>query len=100
MADVYWSEKALEEPSDNTLTPRPRPTPAHPYYRAAKRAMDCTLAGLGLLALSPLLPLLALIIRLDSPGPILFSQARVGEGGRDFRCWKFRSMFIAAQARK
>jgi len=100
MANVYWSETTLEEPSDSILSSRPRPAPVHPYYQAAKRVMDCTLAGLGLLALSPLLPVLALIIRLDSRGPILFSQTRVGEGGREFRCWKFRSMFVDAEARK
>lgn len=100
MADILWRKSALEGPSDRYVASRPRPTRARPYYRAVKRAMDCTLAGMGLLALSPILPVLALAIRLDSRGPVLFSQTRVGEEGREFRCWKFRSMFIDAEVHK
>jgi exopolysaccharide biosynthesis polyprenyl glycosylphosphotransferase len=65
-----------------------------------KRVLDVlgSLVGLTLLAL--MLPIIALAIRLDSPGPIFFGQRRVGESGRLFRCWKFRSMYIDAEARK
>jgi len=65
-----------------------------------KRALDCTMAGAGLLALSPLLLASAVAIKLESPGPVLFSQTRVGQGGAPFRCWKLRSMYIDAEARK
>jgi len=57
-----------------------------------KRTEDLVLAGCVLLALSPLLLLVALAIRLDSAGPILFRQRRAGFGGQVFEIWKFRSM--------
>lgn len=63
-----------------------------------KRAIDVALAGLTLLALSPVLGLIALAIKLDSPGPILVSQPRVGRNGRMFGFLKFRSMFQDADA--
>jgi lipopolysaccharide/colanic/teichoic acid biosynthesis glycosyltransferase len=61
-----------------------------------KRLFDLLLAGVGLLALSPLLLLIALWIRLDSPGPALFRQERVGRFGVPFRIHKFRTMTHAA----
>jgi lipopolysaccharide/colanic/teichoic acid biosynthesis glycosyltransferase len=58
----------------------------------AKRLLDLLGAGLGLLLLAPLLALVALAIRLDSPGPVFYRQVRVGRGGREFRIHKFRTM--------
>jgi exopolysaccharide biosynthesis polyprenyl glycosylphosphotransferase len=65
-----------------------------------KRSIDIlgSLAGLGVTLL--ILPFIALAIRMDSPGPIFFSQERVGKNGRRFRLWKFRSMYIDAEKRK
>lgn len=57
-----------------------------------KRLFDLVSAFFGLILLSPLLILVALAIKLTSPGPVLFGQVRVGLGGRPFRMWKFRSM--------
>lgn len=57
-----------------------------------KRLFDLLLAGLGLLLLSPLLLMMALWIKLDSPGPVFFRQERVGRHGRSFRIHKFRTM--------
>ncbi|MGD8909246.1 MAG: WecB/TagA/CpsF family glycosyltransferase [Chromatiales bacterium] len=65
-----------------------------------KRALDLIAAAILLLLLSPLLALTALLIRLESPGPVLFSQSRVGLRGRPFTFWKFRSMYIDAEQRK
>ncbi|RMF27109.1 MAG: undecaprenyl-phosphate glucose phosphotransferase [Chloroflexi bacterium] len=65
-----------------------------------KRAMDVVLASLALLVLSPLMGLIALLIRLDSPGPALFRQVRVGKNGRRFVIYKFRSMHIGAEAER
>ncbi|MBW4697959.1 MAG: sugar transferase [Aphanocapsa lilacina HA4352-LM1] len=65
----------------------------------AKRALDYGGAGLGVLLLVPVLLLIALLIRLDSPGPVFFRQERKGLGGRLFRVWKFRSMEVNAEAR-
>ena len=65
----------------------------------AKRLFDLLVSGLGLLVLSPVLAALALLIKLDSPGPAFFRQERVGQGGRVFRIHKFRTMVSDAQRR-
>ena len=67
---------------------------------AVKRALDVAGAGVGLLALSPLLAVTALLIKLDSPGPTLFRQQRIGRGGAPFTILKFRSMVVGADAMK
>ena len=64
----------------------------------AKRLFDLLLSGAGLLLLSPLLLLIALWIKLDSPGPALFRQERVGRFGVPFRIHKFRTMAHAPAA--
>lgn len=58
----------------------------------SKRLFDWVLASLGLLLLSPALLLVALAIKLDSPGPVFFRQERVGRFGQPFRIHKFRTM--------
>ena len=69
-------------------------------YERCKRSIDCLASGLGILVLSPFFALLAIAIKLESPGPVLFSQTRQGQGGTPFKCWKFRSMFVDAEQRK
>ena len=61
-----------------------------------KRTLDVVGSALGLLLLLPVLPVVAVIIKLDSRGPIFFRQERVGRGGRSFRIFKFRSMVVGA----
>jgi Undecaprenyl-phosphate glucose phosphotransferase len=61
----------------------------------AKRILDVISTGLGLLFISPLLFLIALGVKLSSPGPIFYGQERVGLDGRTFKMWKFRSMKVA-----
>lgn len=68
--------------------------------RSLKRALDITVASAAITATSPLMVGTALAIRLDSPGPILFKQVRVGKDGEHFYCYKFRSMYIDAERRK
>jgi lipopolysaccharide/colanic/teichoic acid biosynthesis glycosyltransferase len=63
-----------------------------------KRAIDWECAALGLILLSPVMVLVAIIIRLDSKGPIFFRQERLGLGARPFRMWKFRTMHVNAEA--
>ncbi|WP_457964462.1 sugar transferase [Arthrobacter sp. D1-29] len=74
-----------------------------PQYSGAKhvlkRVMDVAMALAALLALSPLLVALAIIVRMDSPGPVFFRQDRVGKGGNVFAMFKFRSMVVDAEAR-
>jgi exopolysaccharide biosynthesis polyprenyl glycosylphosphotransferase len=69
------------------------------YQEALKRLMDITLASLGLLATLPIWLAIVIAIRLDSPGPAIFVQERVGLHGRHFRFLKFRSMFVDAEQR-
>lgn len=59
-----------------------------------KRGMDIALSLFGLVALSPLLLLISVLVRLDSVGPAVFSQQRVGKDGRAFPCHKFRTMYV------
>jgi len=66
----------------------------------AKRAMDVIGASLGLVLGAPLLALIAIAIRLDSPGPVVFRQTRVGLGGRPFEMYKFRSMRQGAEGER
>ncbi|GAB4557876.1 MAG: hypothetical protein Kow0047_02560 [Anaerolineae bacterium] len=73
-----------------------RPVIAGPQ-RILKRAMDILGASIGLCVSLPFLPILALLIRLDSPGPVLFVQDRVGENGRVFRMYKLRTMYVGAE---
>lgn len=65
---------------------------------AIKRSIDVVGAGVLLVAGAPLLAAIALAIKLESPGPVLFTQCRAGRGGREFRILKFRSMVIDAAA--
>jgi exopolysaccharide biosynthesis polyprenyl glycosylphosphotransferase len=68
--------------------------------RMFKRAFDVAGAALALVALAPLMAILALAIRMDTAGPILFRQERVGRDGRRFRIFKFRSMVDDAERLK
>jgi sugar transferase (PEP-CTERM system associated) len=65
---------------------------------ASRRVLEFTAAALLLVVLAPLLGLLALLIRLDSPGPALFRQGRVGQGGVVFELLKLRTMRVDAEA--
>jgi lipopolysaccharide/colanic/teichoic acid biosynthesis glycosyltransferase len=67
---------------------------------AAKRALDVVAGLAGLVLLAPLLAVLALLVKLDSAGPVLFAQQRVGRGGRTFRMFKFRTMRDGAESEK
>jgi exopolysaccharide biosynthesis polyprenyl glycosylphosphotransferase len=69
------------------------------WQLAAKRALDLALAGLGLVALAPAFTLIALAIRIDSPGPVFFAQERIGLNKRRFRMHKFRTMGVDAESR-
>ena len=66
------------------------------YERYIKRALDVLLSAVGLVVLSPLLALIALVIRLDSPGPVVFKQKRFGKDRKLFEIYKFRTMRVDA----
>lgn len=61
-----------------------------------KRLFDIVASGIGLIFLSPIFLILAIWIKLDSPGPVFFRQVRVGRFNKDFRIFKFRSMRVGS----
>jgi lipopolysaccharide/colanic/teichoic acid biosynthesis glycosyltransferase/NDP-sugar pyrophosphorylase family protein len=67
-------------------------TDAKPCYRLVKRGLDILVSALGLILTAPIMLLVALCIKLDSSGDIIFRQQRCGQGGRNFTMYKFRSM--------
>lgn len=68
-------------------------------YAGGKRAFDLAIGLLVFLLVLPIFPLIALMIKFDSPGPVFYRQDRVGRGGRPFRFYKFRSMYREADRR-
>ncbi|MDH3679745.1 MAG: sugar transferase [Acidimicrobiia bacterium] len=67
------------------------------WRAAAKRLFDLTLSGTALLTLLPVLATIALLVKRDSPGPVLFRQERVGKDGYPFQLLKFRTMVVDAE---
>src|SRR6185437_3485560 len=72
---------------------------ARPGTRRLKRILDVWVSVLGLIVASPLMLLTGLAIKLESPGPMLYSQVRAGEFGKLFTIYKFRSMRTDAEAK-
>lgn len=66
-------------------------------YRHIKRVCDFVIAGFGVVAISPILILTALAVRLESRGPVIFKQERLGYKGKTFKIYKFRSMVVGAE---
>lgn len=66
-------------------------------YSIFKRSIDFIIAGVALIVLSPFLLITAILIKLDSNGPIIFKQERLGKNGVPFKIWKFRSMCVGAE---
>ncbi len=67
--------------------------------RHLKRILDVGVASIALIMTAPIMLITAILIKIDSPGPILFRQTRVGKWGEPFPCYKFRSMYIDAEQR-
>jgi lipopolysaccharide/colanic/teichoic acid biosynthesis glycosyltransferase len=74
-----------------------RPRQMGAIARAIKRSFDCVVALAALLVVSPILLILALIIKLGSAGPVFYRGVRIGRGGIPFRIFKFRTMVINAE---
>jgi Undecaprenyl-phosphate galactose phosphotransferase WbaP len=68
-----------------------------PWARRTKRVLDLLLTVVGGLLISPLAIMTAILIKLDSQGPLFYGHRRLGAGGEHFRCWKFRTMYINAE---
>lgn len=67
------------------------------FYRAVKRFLDVTASFLGLVLLSPLMLAVSILIKIDSRGPVIFRQKRIGRNGKVFEIYKFRSMCVGAE---
>lgn len=67
------------------------------FNRVIKRIFDIVASGLGIIVLSPILLIIALIIKKESDGPVFFKQIRVGEKGRNFEILKYRTMVVDAE---
>ena len=79
------------------MTNRDKAVAKHGFYRAVgKRALDIILACVMLVILSLPMLIIALVIKLDSSGGVIFKQTRIGRGGEPFVCYKFRSMLADA----
>ena len=72
----------------------------NPVNKALKRAFDIVMSLIVLLIVLPFMPILWLIIKIQSPGPLFFKQLRTGLDGQEFYCYKFRSMHVNADADK
>jgi lipopolysaccharide/colanic/teichoic acid biosynthesis glycosyltransferase len=72
--------------------------PAGRWYPKVKTILEAILAGGGLIVVSPLLALVAILIKLESQGPVFFGDPRESKDGRPFYCYKFRTMYVGADA--
>ncbi len=64
-----------------------------------KRVLDVTVAIIAIILTAPIMLITAILIKLESPGPVIFKQVRVGKDGEHFYCYKFRSMYVDAEQR-
>ena len=94
--DVIPSRIFMEQYGDVPVVgiSQTHPSPLKEKY---KRAFDLLLTIVGLVLLSPLLAAIAILIKLDSPGPVLFRQVRIGKNGLPFNFYKFRSMLMGSE---
>lgn len=74
-----------------------KPASKRLYNRIVKRFLDMIFGALALIVLSPILLLTMLAIKLDSKGPVIFKQTRLGRGGKEFQIYKFRTMVVNAE---
>lgn len=93
------SEITRSEPINQTSEPQKAAgeNTSRTAYCLFKRLFDIIFSVIGLILLSPLLLVVSIIIKIDSPGPVLFKQNRVGDGGKIFMMYKFRSMCTDAE---
>jgi lipopolysaccharide/colanic/teichoic acid biosynthesis glycosyltransferase len=94
------TQNRVAEPEQRAIAPPTSISDAGSVYLFAKRATDIVCSLLGLVLLSPLIAVVALIIKLTDGGPIFYPHTRVGKWGREFQCFKFRSMVVNAETIK
>jgi O-antigen biosynthesis protein WbqP len=93
MENAVLIDRALEQ---NTQREAATPIAKKPIYQAVKRCFDLVISLVALVVLALPMLVIALLIRLDSEGPVLFRQERMGKGGKIFVIYKFRTMRIDA----
>ncbi|MCX7396072.1 MAG: sugar transferase [Planctomycetales bacterium] len=101
---AFYAEAALDFRRSVTSSAYPDPT-VQPHlrdalYHVCKRGLDLLVSFGALVLLSPIILITALMIKLYDGGPVIFTQKRVGKDGREFRCFKFRSMVLNADSLK
>jgi len=94
---IWTTRQAVETPAPQVVAPTNVVVPVPLPVGRAKRTLDVAASLALIVLLSPLLLLLALLVRLSGPGPVVFSQVRVGRGGRPITVRKFRSMVADAE---
>ena len=72
---------------------------ARRYNKVFKYIFDMVLTSIGIVLISPVLALLAFLIKLDSKGPVIFAHRRIGQNGKEFPCYKFRTMCVDADVK-
>lgn len=82
---------------ENMILLRVKNNLARPYYRLVKRIFDLVVTLCGLVVVLPIGLIIAALIYIDNPGPVLFAHRRVGKHGKEFPCYKFRSMIVGAE---
>ena len=82
---------------ENMILLRVKNNLARPYYRLVKRIFDLVVTLCGLVVVLPIGLIIAALIYIDNPGPVLFAHRRVGKNGKEFPCYKFRSMIVGAE---
>lgn len=97
---LFYQQRLPRLASDESETPSAPPSerPGGPLYPSVKRAIDATLAALSLFILSPILAFVAVLIKLDSKGPVFFTHTREGLDGELFNCLKLRTMAVGANS--
>lgn len=98
LTDVAGPRLSIRQVQDLSLTHVELPTHSG-WNHVLKRGFDIIFALMALSALAPVLGILAIMIKLEDGGPVLFKQERIGMGGEPFRIFKFRSMHIDAERR-
>jgi putative colanic acid biosysnthesis UDP-glucose lipid carrier transferase len=89
-----WDRQSIDPRTSHAFAPKPLGGPAAAAGSPLKRAFDVAVSAAMLVALAPFLLLIALLVRLDSEGPVFFLQERTGLGGRRFQIIKFRTMNV------
>jgi exopolysaccharide biosynthesis polyprenyl glycosylphosphotransferase len=97
LADLFINPRQVSQVGGLPLLPVGKPTVLKPPVRPGKRLFDIAVSALFLLLLAPVLAVVAIAVKFEDRGPVIFRQRRIGLGGRSFEICKFRSMQVGAE---